>query len=76
VASGERVRVEVGFQGGQVIGTFVSLETADQLERALHEDGPRVVVLETEEGPYHVVVPEVAYLRRFNRASRVGFTAA
>ncbi len=76
MASGERVRVEVGFQGGQVIGTFVSLETADQLERALHEDGPRVVVLETEEGPYHVVVPEVAYLRRFNRASRVGFTAA
>ena len=76
MASGERVRVEVGFQGGQVIGMFVSLETADQLERALHEDGPRVVVLETEEGPYHVVVPEVAYLRRFNRASRVGFTAA
>ena len=33
-------------------------------------------VLDTEEGPYHVVVPEVAYLRRFNRASRVGFTAA
>lgn len=72
----ERVRVEVGFQGGQVIGTFVTLETADQLERALHEDGPRVVVLDTDEGPYHVVVPEVAYLRRFNRASRVGFTAA
>jgi len=76
VASGQRVRVEVGFQGGQVIGTFVSQDTADQLERALHEDGPRVVVLDTEEGPYHVVVPEVAYLRRFNRASRVGFTAA
>ena len=76
MASGQRVRVEVGFQGGQVIGTFVSQDTADQLERALHEDGPRVVVLDTEEGPYHVVVPEVAYLRRFNRASRVGFTAA
>lgn len=76
MASGERVRVEVGFQGGQVIGTFVTLVSADQLERALHEDGPRVVVLDTEEGPYHVVVPEVAYLRRFNRASRVGFTAA
>jgi hypothetical protein len=59
-----------------VLATFASLESADQLERALHEDGPRVVVLDTEEGPYHVVVPEVAYLRRFNRASRVGFTAA
>ena len=72
----DRVRVEVGFQGGQVIGSFVTQETADELERALHEDGPRVVVLDTEEGQYHVVVPEVAYLRRFNRASRVGFTAA
>ena len=76
MASAERVRIEVGFQGGQVIGTFVTAASADQLEQALHHDGPRVVVLETEEGPYHVVVPEVAYLRRFNRASRVGFTAA
>jgi len=76
VASSERVRVEIGFRGGQVIGSFASHDSADQLERALHEDGPRVVVLDTDEGPYHVVVPEVSYLRRFNRASRVGFTAA
>ncbi len=72
----ERVRVEVGFQGGQVVGAFVTRASADDLERALHSDGPRVVVLDTEEGPYHVVVPEVAYLRRFSRAARVGFTAA
>jgi hypothetical protein len=73
VADGERVRIEVGFDGGQVIGSFVSAATADELERALHEDGPRVVVLDTEDGPYHVVVPRVAYFRRFTRASRVGF---
>jgi hypothetical protein len=73
VADGERVRVEVGFDGGQVIGGFVTVATADQLERALHEDGPRVVVLDTEDGPYHVVVPRVAYFRRFARAGRVGF---
>lgn len=72
----ERVRIEVGFRAGQVVGVFATTETADQLERTLHEDGPRVVVLDTDEGPYHVVVPEVAYLRRFNRASHVGFTAA
>jgi hypothetical protein len=71
----ERVRVEVGFKGGQVIGGFVSPATADALERALGEDGPRVVVLDTDEGPYHVVVSEVAYLRRFSRAGRVGFTS-
>jgi hypothetical protein len=75
VADGERVRVEVGFEGGQVIGGFVSSGSADQLERALHEDGPRVVVLESEDGPYHVVVPRVNYFRRFSRASRVGFAS-
>jgi hypothetical protein len=75
MASGERVRVEVGFEGGQVVGGFVDAGSADQLERALHEDGPRVIILDTEDGPYHVVVPRVAYFRRFNRASRVGFAA-
>jgi len=69
----ERVRIEVGFQGGQVIGAFVDPASAEELERALHTDGPRVVVLQTEDGPYHVVVPSVAYFRRFVRASRVGF---
>jgi hypothetical protein len=59
-----------------VVGGFVTPASVDALERALHEDGARVVLLETEEGPYHVVVPEVAYLRRFSRAGRVGFTAA
>lgn len=75
MADGERVRVEVGFEGGQVIGGFVSPASADQLERALHEDGPRVIVLETEDGPYHVIVPRISYFRRFSRASRVGFAA-
>jgi hypothetical protein len=73
VADGENLRVEIGFEGGQVIGAFVAASSADQLERALHEDGPRVVILESEDGPYHVVVPRVAYLKRFSRASRVGF---
>jgi hypothetical protein len=69
------VRVEIGFEGGQVVGGFVTAASADQLERALHEDGPRVVVLDSEDGPVHVVVPEVAYFKRFSRASRVGFAA-
>lgn len=73
MSNGERVRIEIGFDGGQVVGGFVDVESADQLERALHSDGPRVVVLNAEDGPYHVVVPTVAYFRRFTRASRVGF---
>jgi hypothetical protein len=75
VSENDRVRVDVGFEGGQVVGGNVDIESADALERALHEDGPRVVVLELEDGRYHVVVPRVAYFRRFSRASRVGFAA-
>jgi len=73
VADSDRVRVEIGFEGGQVIGGFVDISAADELQRALHEDGPRVIVLDTDDGPYHVVVPKVSYFKRFNRASRVGF---
>lgn len=73
MADGEHVRVEIGFEGGQVIGAFVDVSSAEQLERALQEDGPRVVVLASEDGSYHVVVSRVAYFKRFSRASRVGF---
>jgi len=69
----DRVRIELGFLGGQVVVGFVDAASADQLERALHADGPRVVILEGEDGPYHVVVPQVAYFKRFSRSSRVGF---
>jgi len=71
----ERVRVELGFQGGQVTAVFVEAKSADALESALHKDGPRVVVLETEDGPLHVVVPTVAYFKRAVRVGRVGFAA-
>jgi len=73
VVDGERIRIEIGFEGGQVIGGFMDPEPVDQLVRALHEDEPRVVVLDGEDGPVHVVVPRVSYVRRFSRASRVGF---
>jgi hypothetical protein len=75
LADNERVRVEIGFEGGQVIGGFVEPGSADELEKALHSDGPRVIVLDLEDGRYHVVVPRVSYFRRYNRAARVGFSS-
>lgn len=69
----DRVRVELGFEGGQIVGFFVASASADELEKALSDDRPRVVVLETEDGPLHVVVPQVAYYKRVVRAGRVGF---
>jgi hypothetical protein len=71
----ERVRVELGFAGGQIVASFVDRASADELEAALRGDRKRVVVLETEDGPLHVVAAHVAYYKRVVRAGRVGFSA-
>jgi hypothetical protein len=73
----ERVRVELGFVGGQIVGSFVEERSADELESALGSTGAGrpVVVLETEDGPLHVVVANVAYYKRIVRAGRVGFSS-
>jgi hypothetical protein len=69
----ERVRIEIGFAGGQVVGSFVDPASADALEGALGTEGERVVVVQTEDGPLHVAVSQVAYYKRIVRAGRVGF---
>jgi hypothetical protein len=72
--SDERVRIEIGFAGGQVVGCFAERPSADALEAALGgESRQQVVVLQTEDGPLHAVVAHVAYYRRIVRAGRVGF---
>jgi len=70
----ERVRIEIGFAGGQIVGEFVVGSSADALESTLDGDSrQQVVVLDTEDGPLHVVVAHVAYYKRIVRAGRVGF---
>ena len=71
----QRVRIELGFAGGQIVGSFVDARSADELEAALGSTGAGkpVVALETEDGPLHVVVAQVAYYKRIVRAGRVGF---
>jgi hypothetical protein len=71
----ERVRIELGFVGGQIVGSFVESHSADELESALGSTGAGkpIVALDTEDGPLHVVVAQVAYYKRIVRAGRVGF---
>ena len=72
----ERVRIELGLAGGQVVSVFVEPRSADALEAALGggSGSAPVVVLETEDGPLHVVVAQIAYYKRIARAGRVGFS--
>ncbi len=75
MASGERVRIEVGFDGGQIMSALVSPEHADTLERKLAAGGDGVVELEAEDGRYTVVTRRIVYVKRFAREARVGFGA-
>ena len=73
----DRVRVELGFAGGQIVSAFVEPHSADALEAALNggTGSAPVVVLETEDGPLHIVVAHIAYYKRIVRAGRVGFSS-
>jgi hypothetical protein len=70
----ERVRIEVGFDGGQVMSAFIEDSAADELERALADgqsDG--AIKLEAEDGRYTLTLSRVVYVKRFSREGRVGF---
>jgi hypothetical protein len=74
VAENERVRIELGFEGGQVMSAHVDVTTADELERALDsspQDGS--FQIEAEDGRYTLPLARIVYLKRFSREGRVGF---
>ena len=75
MTNGERLRVEIAFDGNQVLTVYVPPSTADDLDRALageHES----LSFEAEDGRYTVLVRKVVYVKRLARESRVGFGAA
>jgi hypothetical protein len=82
VTSDERVRIEIAFDGGQIMGALVSPTSADALEQALGSaevragTGEAALALEAEDGRYTIALPRVVYVKRFARESRVGFGAA
>jgi hypothetical protein len=68
----DRIRVEVAFEGGQVVGGLVAAEVLDGLRSALG-NGSAVFDLETEDGTYVVAINKVVYLKRFSRETQIGF---
>ncbi len=69
----ERVRIEIGFDGGQGIAALVSVPEAEELEQALASGADGVYTLEAEDGHYAVSLRRVVFVRRYARESRVGF---
>lgn len=73
MADVERVRLEVAFTGGQVIGIVVAAPTADELEQALEHGRQEALHLDADDGRYTVPLAQIVYVKRFSRESRVGF---
>ena len=71
----ERVRIEIGFDSGQVMGASVSVEAADALEQALGSGQEGTFIVDVEDGRYTLVLRRIVYVKRFAREARVGFGA-
>jgi len=72
VSEQERVRIEVAFDGGQILSGFASLASVEQLEKALAA-GEGAVTLTLDDGEVTVAIKRVVYFKRFARETRVGF---
>ena len=75
-ASNDRVRVDIGFEGGSTLTVEVTALEADSLEQRLRAGDGGVSDLDTEDGRLIVVLSHVLFIRRHARAGRVGFGAA
>jgi hypothetical protein len=71
----ERARIEIGFDGGQIMGALVSASSIDELEQQLAGRGEGTLVLEADDGRYTVALGRIVYVKRFAREPRVGFGA-
>jgi hypothetical protein len=67
------VRVEIGLDGGQILSTLVTPESAESLERSLNAGAAGALALEAQDGSILLVLPRVLYAKRFAREGRVGF---
>jgi hypothetical protein len=74
-ADNGRVRLDIAFEGGQIVAGNVSAETADGFRSALAGDD-LVFDLETEEGTYVIALRKVVYVRRTSRETHIGFGAS
>jgi hypothetical protein len=67
----EAQRVEIGFEGGQVVSTRLAEADLKDLREQLEKGGWHD--LHTEDGVISLYVPKVAFLRIDSAAHRVGF---
>lgn len=72
----ENTRIELGFDGGQILSVLVPMHAAEDLERALESGNDNAFGIDAEGVRYTVILRRVLYMKRFAREARVGFGAA
>jgi hypothetical protein len=75
VSSEHDTRIEIGFEGSQIMSALVTARAADELETALSNGTDGTLALDAEDGRYTVALARVVYLKRFAREGRLGFGA-
>ncbi len=75
MADTDRIRIEIAFDGTQVLSVLVPQQTAEELDSALAGDHDSAYAFEAEDGRYTISLQRVVYVKRFARESRVGFGA-
>jgi hypothetical protein len=75
LAEQDRIRIEIGFDGGQVMSAHVQPSVADDLEQSLDGSGSGgTVQIEAEDGRYTIPLTRIVYVKRYSREGRVGFS--
>ena len=73
MTEGDSIRVELAFDGGQIMSALVTAASAEALERSIGAEG--TLQLDAQDGRYTVALHRVVYVKRFAREARVGFGA-
>ncbi|MGZ4430405.1 MAG: hypothetical protein ACXVYV_02040 [Gaiellales bacterium] len=66
------VRIEIGFDGGLILGMKLALDEWSKLEAAVNA-GEGVVAVVGEDMTYHVDVSKISYVKHEARFGKVGF---
>ena len=70
----DRIRIEIGFDGGQVMSAYVQASVADELVQSLNGSSSGTAQIEAEDGQYTISLARIVWVKRFSREGRVGFS--
>jgi hypothetical protein len=76
VSSGENVRLEIAFEGGQTLTVSVSPATVEELDRALESKDVEALTFDAADGHYTLAIGKIVFAKRYLREGPVGFASS